>query len=400
MQDEVIKAGPFSGLERRASMTLGAIMGLRMLGLFMVLPVFALYAEGLVGASAFLAGLALGIYGLTQAVLQVPFGMLSDRLGRKPVIIFGLLVFALGSLVAAGAESIYGVIAGRALQGAGAIAAVLTALLADLTRPEQRAKAMAVMGISIGGSFVLAIVLGPLLARWIGVPGIFLLTAVLAVGAIGFLLLLPDNAAAGTAPEDNGRLRDALSDPVLLRLDLGIFMLHTVLMASFVVLPLVLRDAVGLPAEQHGYVYLAVMVAAVIAMIPLVMRADTVARSMRVLRVAIALLVLALTALALAGSSVLLVVGGLWLFFVGFNALEATLPALVSRAAPATGKGAALGVYSGAQFLGAFAGGLLGGALSGWLGIPWVFAGAALLTLGWLVLGTGIRWRKSAALRH
>ena len=392
---EQVKAGPFTGLERRVSITLAAIMGLRMLGLFLILPVFTLYADELYGASALLAGVALGIYGLTQALMQIPFGVLSDRIGRKPVIIVGLLIFAAGSLVAAGAETIFGVIAGRALQGAGAIAAVLSALLADFTRPAQRAKAMAVLGVSIGGAFGVAIVAGPVLAAWVGLPGIFLLTAVLALAAVPVLWLLVPAPVTSVARESaTAGLRMALRDPTLLRLDGGIFVLHLILTALFVVLPLMLRDVAGLEPARHGLVYLGVMAASVVGMVPLVMRAAQAAQAVAVLRVGIALLALAAVLLWLSSASLWLVLFALWVFFVGFNTLEATLPALVSRAAPASGRGGALGVYSASQFLGAFCGGVLGGALATFTGADGVFLAVAGLALCWLAMGTRLQLRE------
>ncbi len=393
---EQVKAGPFTGLERRVSITLGAIMGLRMLGLFLILPVFTLYADELYGASALLAGVALGIYGLTQALMQIPFGVLSDRIGRKPVIIVGLLIFAAGSLVAAGAETIFGVIAGRALQGAGAIAAVLSALLADFTRPAQRAKAMAILGVSIGGAFGVAIVAGPVLAAWIGLPGIFLLTAALALVVVPVLwLLVPTPPVTSVASESaTTGLREALRDPTLLRLDGGIFTLHLILTALFVVLPLILRDVAGVEPARHGLVYLGVMAASVVGMVPLVMRAAQAAQAVAVLRVAIVLLALAAVLLCLSSASFWLLLLALWVFFVGFNTLEATLPALVSRAAPAAGRGGALGVYSASQFLGAFCGGVLGGTLATFTGPNGVFLVVAALALCWLMLGTRLQLRE------
>ena len=396
MAEASIKAGPFTGLERRVSITLGAIMGLRMLGLFLILPVFTLYADELYGASALLAGVALGIYGLTQALMQIPFGVLSDRVGRKPVIIAGLLIFAAGSLVAAGAETIIGVIAGRALQGAGAIAAVLSALLADFTRPEQRAKAMAILGVSIGGAFGLAIVIGPVLAAWVGLPGIFLFTAILALLAAPVVWLLVPTPPVVTASGESTitGLLAALRDPGLLRLDGGIFVLHLILMALFVVLPLILRDVAGIEPARHGLVYLAVMAASVAGMVPLVMRAARASQAVAVLRIAIALLAASAVLMGLSGVSVGLLVLGLWVFFVGFNTLEATLPALVTRAAPQTGRGGALGVYSASQFLGAFCGGVLGGGLLTVTGPTGVFVAVAGLAVAWLVLGTRLQLRE------
>jgi MFS family permease len=256
-------------LERRAALSLSGVYALRMLGLFMILPVFALYADQLAGVTPALTGLAIGVYGITQALLQIPAGLLSDHIGRKPVIIGGLLLFAFGSVIAALADSIYIVILGRALQGAGAIAAAIMALTADLTREAQRIKAMALIGMSIGLSFAAALILGPLLYEWVGVPGIFWITALLALGGIlvvAFIVPRPRVTAipreAEAIPAQFGRV---LRNPELLRLDFGILVLHTVLTASFVVLPLVLRDAIGLAAVDHWKLYLPVLAGSVLA---------------------------------------------------------------------------------------------------------------------------------------
>lgn len=395
MAETSTKAGPFTGLERRVSITLGAIMGLRMLGLFLILPVLALYAEENYAATAFFTGVALGVYGLTQALMQVPFGLLSDRIGRKPVMLGGLALLAAGSLVAAGAESITGVIAGRALQGTGAIAAVLSALLADFTRPQQRAKAMAILGVSIGGAFALAIVAGPVLAGWIGVPGIFVLTAALAIVAMPVLwLAVPAVPAPAVAPPPaTAGLASALRDPALLRLDGGIFALHLMLTALFVVLPLVLRDVAGVEPARHGLVYLVVMLASLAGMVPLIMRAGPVRSAVRVLRLAIVLVALAAAMMWLAAGPVLLL-AALWVFFVGFNTLEASLPALVSRAAPETRRGGALGIYSAAQFMGTFCGGVLGGSLAAVTGAGGVFVAVMLIAGVWLLAGTRLPLRE------
>ena len=256
-------AGGMTRTEARSAASMAGIYALRMLGLFMILPVFALYADELEGATPALAGLAIGIYGMTQALLQIPYGLLSDRIGRKPVIIFGLLVFALGSAIAASADNIHLVIFGRALQGAGAIAAAVMALTADLIREEHRVKAMAIIGMSIGASFALAMVLGPVLNTWIGVPGIFWLTAVLALGGIAVVVLVVPNPVVTRVRRDAeavpAQFASVLRDAQLFRLDIGIFALHLILTASFVVLPLALRDIAGLPANRHWEVYLPVL---------------------------------------------------------------------------------------------------------------------------------------------
>mgnify|MGYP001824938509 CR=1 FL=1 len=381
--------------EMRAAFSLSGVYALRMLGLFMILPVFALYAGELKGMTPALTGLAIGAYGITQALLQIPAGLLSDRIGRKPVIIGGLLVFAFGSVVAAQAESIHLVILGRALQGAGAIAAAIMALVADLTREEHRIKAMALIGMSIGLSFALALVLGPVLDRWVGVPGIFWITAVLALGGIlvvAFVVPHPPQARihreAEAIPAQFGRV---LRNPELLRLDIGILLLHMVLTASFVVLPLVLRDQVALEADHHWQVYLPVLVGSVLAMLPFIILAERKGRVKPVFIGAITLLVVAEAGLFLVSLTLAHVIFLLFVFFAAFNLLEAMLPSLISRVAPVDCRGTAMGVYSSAQFLGAFLGGALGGLVQGRFGIQAVFLFAALALLVWLAMAVSMR---------
>lgn len=381
--------------ERRAALSLAGIFSLRMLGMFMILPVFALYADRIEGATPALMGLAIGIYGMTQAALQIPFGLLSDRWGRKPVIAAGLLLFALGSVVAALSDSIYGIIAGRALQGAGAIAAAVMALAADLTREEQRTKAMAIIGISIGLSFSLALVAGPVLDHWLGLAGIFWLTAVLACVGIAVLYLVVPQPAISRLHRDAepvpAQFLSVLRDAQLLRLDYGILSLHMILTASFTVMPLILRDTLALPVGRHWQVYLPVLVLSVAAMVPFIILAERRRRMKQVFLGAILVIALAQFGLAAWHANLASVALLLFLFYVGFNLLEATLPSLISKMAPPDSKGTAMGFYSSSQFLGAFIGGATGGWLQGQAGVSGVlqFCGAAALL--WLLVAASMR---------
>ncbi|HHJ34811.1 MAG TPA: MFS transporter [Gammaproteobacteria bacterium] len=375
--------------ERRAAVSLAMIYAFRMLGLFMILPVFALYAEHLPGATPFLMGLALGIYGLTQALLQIPFGMWSDRIGRKPVILIGLLLFAAGSLIAGSAHSIEGIIVGRAIQGAGAIAAALMALAADLSREEHRTKMMAMIGASIGASFALSMVLGPLVNDWIGISGIFYSTAGLALIGIAILyLLVPDPIKSHFHRDtevEGQSLRAVLSNTQLLRLDAGIFTLHFVLMCVFLVLPLELHNVMGLDVDKHWQIYLPVFVLSLIIMVPFIIIAESKQAMKAVFNIAIVALIFA-TLLFLSSQTLWVVVAALILFFTGFNLLEASLPSLIAKTAPATQKGTAMGMYSSSQFFGAFAGGTVGGYAHQTWGIPGVYATALVALCFWLLL--------------
>ncbi|GGY03496.1 MFS transporter [Litchfieldella qijiaojingensis] len=378
--------------ERRAIIGLAGLYASRMLGLFMVLPVLALYAEGLDGATPLLVGLALGGYGLTQAILQIPFGLLSDRIGRKTVIAGGLVLFLLGSVVAAQADSIAGVILGRCLQGSGAVAAAIMALLADQTREQVRTAAMAIIGLSIGVAFAVAMVVGPLLASAFGLSGVFWFTAGLAAVSLIVLWRLVPKAPQRLRHRDVGldrrQLKSMLGRTDLLRLDLSIFALHLVLMAIFIAVPFRLLDA-GIAVQQHGSVYLAVMALAFVAMVPLVIVAEKKRCMKPVFLTAVAGLMVCLVGLGMA-STWWALVGLLLGFFTAFNLLEATLPSMISKLAPAGAKGTAMGVYSTSQFLGAFLGGVLGGALAQHFGQDAVFYGCGLIALVWLAVVWGM----------
>jgi len=382
--------------EKRASIGLASIFGLRMLGMFLILPVFALYAPTLPGGGDhFLVGMALGAYGLTQGLLQLPFGMLSDRIGRKKVIVFGLVVFALGSFVAAFATNIYWVIFGRVIQGAGAISAAVTALLADLTREEHRTKAMAMIGMTIGLTFALSLVFGPLLNHAIGVPGIFALTGVLALLAIWVMKsYVPEPARThfhGDAEANPARLKDVLKDPQLLRLDYGIFALHAAQMAMFVAVPVMLAKGAGLTPDHHWWVYLSVLLLSFVFMLPAIIIGEKRDKLKPVFVGAVALMLVAQLSLMGVQSSLWGLGAALLAYFVAFNVLEASLPSLISRLAPASAKGTAMGVYNTAQSLGLFVGGALGGWLAQRYGFGALFAFCGALMAVWLLMALGMR---------
>ena len=344
--------------ERRSVTVLALIGMLRMFGLFSLLPVLALYAAGLSDASPLLIGLAVGGYGLTQASLQIPLGALSDRVGRVPVIVGGLLVFAAGSILAASAESIYGVIAGRLMQGAGAISATLSALVADATRPAVRTRSMAIFGIGVGFAFLLAMVVGPYIAAALGVRALFVLSAVVAVLAILMLMAVPAEARHNTRAQ-SWEFRQAIT-PELLKLDFFVFLLHAILTASFVALPFLLAGRLELPITEHWTIYVGAMLVSLLGTVPLILRDERQGKSSTIVT-AVLLLLVAELLLAFAGFSMSGVFIALALFFAGFNFLEAALPSRVSILASDTARGASLGVFSSSQFLGAFVGGVVGG---------------------------------------
>ncbi len=378
-----------SKTELRASLGLAGVYGLRMLGLFIILPIFAIYAEKLPGgANHLLIGIALGAYGLTQAILQIPAGLLSDRYGRKPVIYAGLILFAAGSLIAASADNIYWIIAGRIIQGSGAINAAVMALAADLTREEHRTRAMAMIGITIGISFAVSMVLSPLLYSAIGMRGIFILVALLSACAMLVVaFFIPDPAITRFHSDTEASLQKlgiVLCNQDLLRLDFGIFTLHAILMSVFMQVPFLLRNG-GLPASDHWKVYLPVMLLAFFIMVPPIIYAEKKARLKEIFIAAIVIAALSQLALLSFHGSTSSIAFSLLLFFVAFNLLEATLPSLISKTAPLTAKGTAMGVYSSVQFMGAFVGASAGGFLMQHFGGNAVFIFAIVLLLLWLL---------------
>ena len=381
--------------EIRSTMSLSTIFAMRMMGLFMIYPVFSVYAENLHGVTPLTIGLALGVYGLSQAIFQIPFGMLSDRIGRKPVITAGLLIFALGSAIAAMSDSIHGVILGRILQGAGAVGSTILAMIADLTREEHRTKAMAMLGMTIGGSFAMALVLGPVLNGYIGVHGIFWLTAVLALtGELVLIAVVPRPAKVSLhrdAEPVPALFRKVLTDGQLLRLDFGVLSLHAILTANFVALPITLRDSAGLDVQHQWYLYLPVLAAAVLIMVPFIILAEKRRKIKPVFLGAI---------LALAGAELALIewhhslvgtTAALIVFFAAFTLMEASLPSLISKVVPPDAKGAAMGVYSSSQFLGIFIGGTTGGWVYGRHGLEGVFVFTALLALVWFLFAVTMK---------
>ncbi len=378
-----------TALEKRATLSLASIYALRMLGLFMILPVLSLFAENMQGATPMLIGLSISVYGLTQAILQIPFGLLSDRFGRKKIIIIGLILFSAGSVVAAVSTTIYGVLIGRAIQGSGAIAAAIMALVADLTQEVHRTKAMATIGASIGVSFGVAITLGPILAGYVGISGIFWLTAGLSLLAILVVLFVVPNPKKSSVHRDAevvpGQFLKVLKNPDLLRLDYGIFILHLCLTASFVVLPLLIRDA-GLVPEDHWKVYLPILVTSMAAIIPFVIIAEKKRKMKKVFVGAIVTLMFANIGLFMFFNDLTRLICFLWLFFCGFNLLEATLPSLISKTAPGDLKGTAMGAYSSSQFMGAFIGGAVGGWLYGEMGAQMVFLLSAIAAGSWVIV--------------
>lgn len=383
-------------IETRATAALASIYGLRMLGMFLILPIFAIYAEKLQGGDNHaLIGLALGAYGFMQVIFQLPFGMASDRFGRKKLIYLGLIMFAVGSVFAATAQDIYMVIFGRAIQGAGAISAVVTALVADSTREEHRTQAMAMIGATIGVTFAVSLVAGPILNQWIGVSGIFWLTAVLSILAIGVVkFAVPEplhahfHSDAQAAP---AKIREVLRDTQLLRLNFGTFCLHGAQMAMFMVVPFSIKNSTGMNENTHWQIYLPVLVLSFILMVPAIIYAEKKAKLKPVFISAVALMLLTQIAFMFSLGSLWGIVATLFSYFVAFNILEASLPSLISKMAPVAAKGTAMGIHNTAQSFGMFLGAALGGWLSHSYGNSMVFVFCAALMLIWFGLALGMQ---------
>jgi MFS family permease len=378
--------------EIRGAVSIAVLFLVRMLGLFTILPVLPLVADQIDASTPLLVGIAIGVYGLSQAVLQIPFGLMSDRFGRKRIIVIGLILFVLGSLVAAWSSDIYGIILGRLLQGCGAIASTLFALTSDLTRVEHRSKAMAIIGIGIASSFGLALVLGPLLAAYAGFSGLFLFSAV--AGTLGIVIcwkVIPTPAMVTTNLNTavvTQKLKATLMDRSLLPVNVGVLFLHYFLTSSFLVFPLLLRH-LGIADASHSVYYLGILVISAVLMAPFVWLSDKKGQAKPVMLSMIVLLSLALAGLG-ASEVEWLILGAMVLFFVAFNLLEVALPAYVSRVVAAGSRGTGMGVYSTFQFGGTFLGGVVGGAILHFGDISYLMYVNALLCLFWFGLSTRI----------
>ena len=379
-----------NSLEWRVTASLAAIYAVRMLGLFMILPVFALYAESLPGYTPALVGLAIGIYGLSQAIFQIPLGVLSDRLGRKPVIIGGLLVFAIGSAIAALAHSLWMIVIGRAIQGLGAVAGPTMALAADLTREENRTRIMAIIGMTIGLSFMGGMILGPIISQFAGVPGIFWITMLLALLGIALIILAVPTPERAVQHRDAGVMKDylgkALKNIALLRMNAGVFILHLVMTANFLVLPPIFEHDLGLPRAEHWKVYAPVFAGSFLLSIPLIIIAEKRQKIRTLLLASTVTLILAEVGMAMSYEHIGWLLAAFFLFFVGFNFLEAVQPSLVAKYSDVSTKGTAMGIFSSSQFLGIFAGGALGGMVNHTWGTTGVFIFSAIIVGLWLIL--------------
>jgi predicted MFS family arabinose efflux permease len=398
LSDNFQQSSQLSPLEKRTLVSIASLYGFRMLGLFMVLPVMALYFDDYTGATPFLLGLSLGIYGFTQALLQIPLGLLSDKIGRRPVIIGGLIVFIIGSVIAALSDSAAGLIVGRALQGMGAIASTLMALVTDFTSEQNRTKAMAAIGGAIGLSFALAMILGPMIAVAGGLSGIFWVTGMLGtLGIVIFAIAVPVAVPTQKNRETHTDLKQIatlVGDSTLKRLNLGIFCLHTALMAAFVVIPSVLAEELGISSDNLWWVYLILLGGGFVAMLPVMIIGEKYNKQKLSFVGAIALMAISLSILGLSRSSWLTLLL-LLAFFAAFNLLEASLPSWLSKVCPTGNRGTAMGIYSSAQFMGAFAGGVLGGWALGSIGIDGLFIILAIILLIWFCFALGMQAPRS-----
>ena len=383
-----------SPLEIKSSVLLASIYSLRMLGIFLILPIFSIYASELSGSpTQFQIGLAFGIYGLTQAILQIPFGMTSDRLGRKPVIYFGLLLFIIGSFIAGVSEQIEGVIVGRAIQGSGAISAVLTAFLSDLTSDKSRTKGMAIIGASIGLTFALSLIISPILYKLIGVPGIFLLMAILAfiaLGVVRFFIDEPLNKEKNKS-ENSQDIKSILKNFDLNRLNFGIFTLHASQISMFMAIPFYLINQGGIPLDQHWLVYLAVLAVSFIFIVPMIIISEKKNKIKESFIFSIILLFATQFLFIYFANGIDGIIVALIFYFIAFNYLEASLPSLVSKLAPIQRRGLALGVYNTSQSLGIFVGGSFGGLIANFYGYQGTFLFCSSLIMIWMILSISMK---------
>ena len=381
-------------LETKTALSLSAVFAVRMLGLFMILPVLPLFAQDLANSTPFLIGLCIGIYGLTQAALQIPLGLLSDKIGRKPVIIGGLVVFALGSILAALSDDIYLIIAARAIQGSGAIAATTMALAADLSREDHRAKMMAFIGMSIGLAFAIAMVVGPLISQWAGLSGIFWTTALLAILGILLIIFVVPTPKLTKIHRDAGVIGDyikpVLQQSTLLRMNISVFLLHLLMTANFTVLPLIFRDYLNLESAQHWKIYLPILLVSILFSLPMIIIAEKFRKIKMVFIIAAVLLIFSQGLLGISQFSFYPLMFAFLLFFIGFNFLEAVQPSLVAKYSDVNTKGTAMGVYSSSQFFGIFMGGTLGGLIMQYWGISGVFIFGALIAILFLFVAISL----------